>query len=59
MPAISPPDVVVAAYRLLMLFPVTVPMFAFPEVTAIPQSIPFVVEAPLEVYSANPAIVLF
>jgi hypothetical protein len=34
-------------------------MFAVPEVTAIPQRIPLFVAAPLEVYRANPAIVLF
>lgn len=60
-----PPDVVLAVYIepfpdvAPIVFPVTVPMFTFPDVTAIPQNIPFVVVAPLDVYNAKPAIVLF
>ena len=64
-PTTTPPPVLVIPYNELfpevapIVLPVVVPILAFPEVTLIPHKIPLVVVAPLEVYKAIPAIVLF
>ncbi len=41
-----------------MVLPAAVPMFTLPAVTLIPHQIPLVVDAPLDVYKAKPAMVL-
>ena len=42
-----------------MVFPVTVPILALPEVRLIPQTIPLVVPAPLDDNNAIPPMLLF